>query len=95
MTVSGTVVVSDSFGNLASLTDYRSGFPYYQTTADSTGNINLTVDHKKALPPLPYADMLYFGALPGETLYISAHDGRPNTDDITGVLWSNTWSETM
>jgi hypothetical protein len=27
---------------------------------------------------------------PGQTLYFSANDGRPNAADITGVLWSNT-----
>ena len=95
MTVSGTVTVSDSQGNPASFSDIRTSLPYYQTTADSAGSINVTVDPKTVLPSLSYGGLVYVGALPGETLYISAHDGRPDASDLTEVLWSNTLSMTV
>jgi hypothetical protein len=75
--------------------DNRTTDPLLVFNSDSAGNLSVVIDPEKYLPP--YKDSLggYFkGCLPGEQLQFSAHDGRYNPRDITGLLWSNIFTIT-
>jgi hypothetical protein len=88
MTVTGSI--TNSYGY--TINDFRTTFPLLQFTSDSAGNLTAVIDPKNALPPLLIDDIVGYltGCASGEQLSFSAHDGRPNSSDITGILWSNT-----
>jgi hypothetical protein len=52
---------------------------FWNSSSDASGGINFGIN-------LP--------CLPGIQLYFSANDERPNSQDLTGTLWSNTYPRT-
>lgn len=92
LTVIGSV--TNAYGY--SISDYRTTFPYLKFTSDSTGNLQALIDPKTVLPVLPIDDLgnYVLGCASGEQLFLSAHDERPDSSDITGFLWSNTFTLT-
>lgn len=92
LTVTGSI--TNSYGY--TINDLRSTFPLLQFTSDSSGNLTAVIDPKNVLPPLYIDDILGYltGGAPGEKFSFSAHDERPNSSDITGILWSNTFTTT-
>lgn len=92
LTVTGSVI--NAYGTV--INDFRSTFPLLQFTSDSAGNLSAVIDPKNVLPALLIDDLgnYVYGCAPGERLSFSAHDGRPNSSDITGILWSNTFTIT-
>lgn len=90
--VTGSVV--NAYGTI--IIDDRSTFPLLQFTSDSAGNLSAVINPSKVLPILPLDNLgnYIYGCAAGEKLSFSAHDGRPNSSDITGILWSNTFTIT-
>jgi hypothetical protein len=77
-----------------SVPDYRDASA--NVTSDGAGNIASIVEPSIVLPTLPLQDgydgaseNFAYGALSGETMHVSATDGRASVDK-TEVLWSNT-----
>ena len=85
------VVVSGSIG-IAS--DLRQGFT--QVSANSQGSVSTNLDIIAIVPSFvdTVTGFVWNGCYPGETLSISANDGRSDSSDLTGTLWSNTYSIT-
>lgn len=80
--------VWNSYGQL--VPDGRDVFVNF--TSDAQGNLTVVVNPWTVLPPLFLDDYIgyLYGCAPGETMHISANDERPNPNDVTGTLWSNT-----
>jgi hypothetical protein len=92
LTVTGSII--NAYGTV--INDLRSTFPLLQFTSDSAGNLSAVINPSNVLPALLIDDLgnYVYGCAPGEQLSFSAHDGRPNSSDITGILWSNTFTIT-
>jgi len=88
LTVTGSVI--NAYGVV--INDLRSTFPLLQFTSDSAGNLSAVINPKNVLQVLLIDDLGNYvsGCASGEQLSFSANDGRPNSSDITGILWSNT-----
>lgn len=88
LTVTGSVI--NAYGTV--INDLRTTFPLLQFTSDSAGNLSAVINPSNVLPALLIDDLgnYVYGCAPGEKLSFSAHDGRSNSSDITGILWSNT-----
>ncbi|MGH4030490.1 hypothetical protein ACQB60_16280 [Actinomycetota bacterium Odt1-20B] len=85
--VSGTLPCNGS-----TAVDLRQSSVLYQFTADPAGNLNASVD-MKTIAPGAFCGGVIQGAANGEQVSVSAHDGRHGSD-ITGLLWSNTFTIT-
>ncbi|MEO8285251.1 MAG: IPT/TIG domain-containing protein [Chloroflexota bacterium] len=87
--------VPDGFGGTRS--DLRDNFlTMVHLTSDNAGNISGVVDPKTALQPITIdavAGTTWNGAWHGQTVTITAHDGRPGSG-VDGVLWSTAFSVT-
>jgi len=93
ITASGSV--PDGQGGIRS--DLRDNYGHMvQLSSDGTGHISGVVDPKTQLQPIvidALSGETWYGAYPGETVSITAHDGRPGSS-FDGHLWSIVYSFT-